>query len=460
MAGPSVEQVNQEILRPLVRTSWRYYLTAGILGSIVLAAFFAFLYQVNSGIGVSGLDRPVFWGFYITNFVFWIGISHAGTLISAILRLTHAGWRRPVTRCAEAITVFALMIGASFPIIHLGRPYLFFWLLPYPSVRGIWPNFHSPLLWDAFAITTYLTGSTIFLYLPTIPDFALVRDKARGRRKKIYHVLSLGWKGTPRQWHRLEMAMRIMAVVILPVAVSVHTIVSWDFAMPPVPMWHSTAFGPYFVAGAIFSGIAALIIAMALLRKAFHLEQYLTPFHFDKLGKLLLLMSLVWGYFIVAERMTVWYGNESSEMAVYSSSAQGQFTHLFWIMVFCNLLIPFFILSIKNFRTITGTVIASITVVIGMWLERFLIIVPSLERKYLPFTWGAYRPSWVEITITAGTFAAMALLYMIFSKLVPIISVWELKLGLRQEGQSPRSALAPAKPSPIIAQPGLAAPGE
>lgn len=460
MAGPSVEQVNQEILRPLVRTSWRYYLTAGILGSIVLAAFFAFLYQVNSGIGVSGLDRPVFWGFYITNFVFWIGISHAGTLISAILRLTHAGWRRPVTRCAEAITVFALMIGASFPIIHLGRPYLFFWLLPYPSVRGIWPNFHSPLLWDAFAITTYLTGSTIFLYLPTIPDFALVRDKARGWRRKAYHVLSLGWKGTPRQWHRLEMAMRIMAVVILPVAVSVHTIVSWDFAMPPVPMWHSTAFGPYFVAGAIFSGIAALIIAMALLRKAYHLEQYLTPFHFDKLGKLLLLMSLVWGYFIVAERMTVWYGNESSEMAVYSSSAQGRFTHLFWIMVFCNLLIPFFILSIKSFRTITGTVIASITVVIGMWLERFLIIVPSLERKYLPFTWGSYRPSWIEITITAGTFAAMALFYMIFSKLVPIISVWELKLGLRHDEQLPQPAMAPAKPLPATAQPGLAAPGE
>ncbi len=460
MVAPSVEQLNQEILRPLARTSWRYYLTAGILGAIVIAAIAAFIYQVYAGIGVSGLNRPVFWGFYITDFVFWIGISHAGTLISAILRLTHAGWRRPVTRCAEAITVFALLIGASFPIIHLGRPYLFFWLLPYPSERGIWPNFHSPLLWDAFAITTYLTGSTIFLYLPTIPDFALVRDKARGWRKKIYHVLSLGWKGTPRQWHRLEMAMRIMAVVILPVAVSVHTIVSWDFAMPPVPMWHSTAFGPYFVAGAIFSGIAALIIAMAVLRKAFHLEQYLTPFHFDKLGKLLLLMSLVWGYFIVAERMTVWYGNESPEMAVYWSSAQGRFTHLFWFMVFCNLLVPFFILSIKHFRTITGTVIASITVVIGMWLERFLIIVPSLERKYLPYTWGSYRPTWVEITITAGTFAAMALLYMIFSKLVPIISIWELKLGMRDDGSSPQPALEPATPSRIVAEPGFAAPGK
>ncbi len=459
MPVPSVEQLNEDILRPLVRTSWRYYLAVGILGSIVLAAVAAFLHQVYSGIGVSGLNEPVFWGFYITNFVFWIGISHAGTLISAILRLTHAEWRRPVTRCAEAITVFALMIGAAFPIIHLGRPYLFFWLLPYPSERGIWPNFHSPLIWDAFAITTYLTGSTIFLYLPTIPDFALLRDKAKGWRRRLYRPLSLGWTGTPRQWHRLEMAMRIMAVVILPVAVSVHTIVSWDFAMPPVPMWHSTAFGPYFVAGAIFSGIAALIIAMAFLRKAFHLEEYLTPFHFDKLGKLLLLMSLIWAYFIVAERLTIWYGNDSPEMAVYWSSSQGRFTHLFWFMVFCNLLVPFSILSIKRFRTITGTVIASTTVVIGMWIERFLIIVPSLERKYLPYTWGSYRPSWVEITITAGTFAAMALLYMLFSKFVPIISIWEMKLGMRQEANSPQPIPVETRLPQIVAETNFPASG-
>lgn len=451
MAAHSPEKLNEDVLRPLVRTSWRFYLTGGILASIVLAALAAFIYQVYTGIGVSGLDRPVFWGFYITNFVFWIGISHAGTLISAILRLTDARWRRPVTRCAEAITVFALLIGGMFPIIHLGRPYLFFWLFPYPSERGIWPNFHSPLLWDAFAISTYLTGSSIFLYLPTIPDFALVRDKAQGWRKKFYGFLSLGWTGTPKQWHRLEMAMRIMAVVILPVAVSVHTIVSWDFAMAPVPMWHSTVFGPYFVAGAIFSGIAALIIAMAILRKAFHLEEYLTPFHFDKLGKLLLMMSLVWAYFIIAERLTVWYGNESPEMAVYWSTQQGRFTHLFWFMVICNLAVPFLILSIKQFRnTITGPVIASTTVVIGMWIERFLIIVPPLERKYLPYSWGTYRPSWVEITITAGTFAAMALLYMIFSKLVPIISVWEMKLGWQQEGEVPRAVPSQA-PLPQLA---------
>jgi Ni/Fe-hydrogenase subunit HybB-like protein len=427
MAQKTPEQINDDLLRPLSGVSGRYLLAVAFLAGIVVAALAAFGFQVYDGIGVSGLDRPVFWGFYITNFVFWIGLSHAGTLISAILRLANATWRRPVTRCAEVITVFALSIGAAFPIIHLGRPWLAFWLMPYPSERGIWPNIRSPLLWDFFAITTYLISSVTFLLLPMIPDLALVRDRASGRKKKIYGALALGWSGTPKQWHRLESAMHIMAVAVIPVAVSVHSIVSWDFAMAPVPMWHSTIFAPYFVAGAIFSGIAALILAMAFLRKFLHLEEYLLRIHFENLGKLLLVMSLLWVYFVFAERLTGWYGNESSEMAVFWLTQRGSFAPLFWTMIFCNFLIPFPILAIKKFRTITGTAIASTTVVIGMWLERFLIIVPSLSHKYLAYSWGTYRPSWVEITITAGTFAAMALLYMLFSKVVPIISVWELK---------------------------------
>jgi Ni/Fe-hydrogenase subunit HybB-like protein len=384
---------------------------------------------VYAGIGVAGIRRPVFWGFYITNFVFWIGLSHAGTLISAILRLANATWRRPVTRCAEVITVFALSIGATFPIIHLGRPWLAFWLFPYPSERGIWPNIRSPLLWDFFAINTYLLGSVTFLVLPMIPDMALIRDRATGLRKKIYGIVALGWRGTPKQWHRLESAMQIMAVAVIPVAVSVHSIVSWDFAMAPVPAWHSTIFAPYFVCGAIFSGIAALIIAMALLRKFLHLEEYLLRMHFENLGKLLLVMSLLWFYFVFAERLTVWYGNDPSEMTVFWVTQTGSFSPLFWLMVVCNFIIPFPILAIKKLRTITGCVIASIGVVIGMWLERYLIIVPSLSHKYLPYSFGTYRPTWVEITITAGTFAAMALLYMLFAKTVPIISIWELKSG-------------------------------
>jgi molybdopterin-containing oxidoreductase family membrane subunit len=288
------------------------------------------------------------------------------------------------------------------------------------------------LLWDFFAINTYLISSVTFLLLPIVPDMALVRDRATGLKKQVYTALALGWTGTPKQWHRLETAMHIMAIAVIPVAVSVHSIVSWDFAMAPVPMWHSTIFAPYFVCGAIFSGIAALILAMALLRKFLNLEEYLLPIHFENLGKLLLVMSLLWFYFVFAERLTTWYGNGSGEMAVFWTTQHGSYSQLFWAMIFCNFLIPVPILAIRKLRTITGCAIASFTVVVGMWLERFLIIVPSLSHKYLTYSWGTYRPTWVEITITAGTFCAMALLYMIFSKVVPIVSVWELKAGLHQ----------------------------
>lgn len=429
------EQINEDLLRPLSGVSPRYLTILACLAAIVAGAFYAFSWQVYDGIGVAGIRRPVFWGFYITNFVFWIGLSHAGTLISAILRLCNATWRRPVTRCAEVITVFALSIGATFPVIHLGRPWVAFWLFPYPNERGIWPNIRSPLLWDFFAINTYLLGSVTFLLLPMLPDMALIRDRTTGMKHRIYKFFALGWTGTPLQWHRLEKAMQIMAIAVIPVAVSVHSIVSWDFAMADVPMWHSTIFAPYFVAGAIFSGIAALIIAMACLRKFLHLEEYLLPIHFENLGKLLLVMSLLWFYFVFSERLTAWYGNESAEMTVFWLTQTGKYSPLFWTMVVCNFIIPFPILAIKKFRTITGTVIASIGVVIGMWLERFLIIVPSLSEKYLPYSWSTttYRPTWVELTITAGTFAGMVMLYMIFSKVVPIISVWELKWGQHVE---------------------------
>ncbi len=429
MSEASARKLSDDLLRPLLQTTWRFYVLVAFLGGIVLMGLGTWAYQMFNGFGVTGINNPIFWAFYITNFVFWIGISHAGTLISAILRLVNAGWRRPVTRCAEVITAFALMIGALFPIIHLGRPWLFFWLMPYPSSRLIWPNFRSPLVWDFFAITTYLTGSVLFLVLPMIPDFALVRDRTTGRRHKIYGALALGWQGTPKQWHRLESAMSIMAIAIIPVAVSVHTIVSFDFSMAPVPMWHSTMFGPYFVAGAIFSGIAGLIIAMAALRKFLHIEEYLHPVHFQNLGKLLLMMSLLWGYFVFAERLTVWYGNESAEIAVLRATQKGSFAPLYWTMVVVNFVIPVTILSIKKLRTITGCVIASCGVLVGMWLERFLIVVPSLGHKYLPYSWGTYRPRPVEIMITISTFAAMTLLYVLFSKFVPIISIWEMKAG-------------------------------
>jgi molybdopterin-containing oxidoreductase family membrane subunit len=422
-------RLTDELLRPLQRTSWRFYLLVTVLASIVAIGLGAWMTQAYTGFGVTGLNNPVYWGFYVTNFVFWIGISHAGTLISAILRLVNARWRRPVTRSAEAITVFALMIGAMFPIIHLGRPWLFFWLMPYPNERMIWPNFRSPLVWDFFAITTYLIGSTLFLVLPMIPDFALIRDRSAGLRRRVYGLLALNWQGTAKQWHRLESAMQIMAIAILPVAISVHTIVSFDFSMAVVPMWHSTIFGPYFVAGAIFSGIAALIIAMALLRRFLRLEQHLHPVHFENLGKLLLMMSLLWSYFVFAERLTVWYGNNPEEMSAFWATQRDRYAPLYWTMVVCNLVIPFVLLSIKRLRTITGCVVASIGVLIGMWLERFLIIVPSLSHKALPYSWGTYQPQPIEIVVTVSTFAAMALLYTLFAKFVPVISIWEMKVG-------------------------------
>jgi len=424
-----VNPLVDDLLRPLFHTSAKFYVVAGLLATVVLCGGAAWAYQIWNGIGVVGKRWPVMWALYITNFVFWIGISHAGTLISAILRLVNARWRRPVTRSAEVITVFALMIGGLFPIIHLGRPWLFFWLAPYPSARDIWPNFRSPLVWDFFAINTYLTGSLLFLYLPMIPDVALIRDRTSGWRRRVYGVLAVGWQGTPKQWHRLEAGMQIMAIAIVPIAVSVHTIVSFDFAMTTVPMWHSTIFGPYFVAGAIFSGIGALIIAMALLRRFLHLEEYLHRVHFENLGKLLLMMSLIWTYFVFAERLTVWYGNEPSEMAAFWATQRGRYAPLYWTMVVCNFVIPLVILSQQRLRTITGCVIASIAVVIGMWLERFLIIVPSLAHQQLPYSWGTYTPTPVEITITVATFAAMALFYMLFAKFIPIISIWEMKVG-------------------------------
>jgi molybdopterin-containing oxidoreductase family membrane subunit len=402
-----------------------YFAAVAVCGAVVLWAVLAWAYQIRTGIGVAGIQRPVFWAFYIVNFVFWIGISHAGTLISAILRLTGAGWRKPVTRAAEAITVFALMIGGLFPLIHLGRVWLFYWLIPYPNERLLWPNFRSPLLWDLTAIFTYVSGSVVYLYLPLIPDLAAVADHSRGLKRRIYRALSLNWTGSDREWHALERAMKLMAGVILAVAVSVHTVVSWDFAMALTPTWHSTIFGPYFVAGAIFSGIAALVLVLGALRRFMRLEAYLRPLHFDQLGKLLLLMCLVWSYFTAAEHLTVWYGKQPAEYAVLEARIYGRFAPYFWAMVGLNLGVPFVLLGIRRLRNIQTVMVSGAAVLIGMWLERYLIVVNTLSYPRLASAWGRYAPTWVEISITAGTFAAMALAYLVFVKLFPIIAIWE-----------------------------------
>lgn len=421
----TADAVREMLMRPLWRISGPWLAAVLVCLAVVGAAGYAWSVQLSEGMGVSGLRRPTYWGLYIVNFVFWVGISHAGTLISAILRLTDAAWRRPVTRVAEAITLFSLMIAGLFPVIHLGRAWLFYWLIPYPNDRLLWPNFRSPLFWDMTAIMTYVSASALFLYLPMIPDFAMLAERSTGFKSSVYRALSLGWIGDDRQWHALERAMKIFAGVILAVAISVHSVVAFDFAMGIAPMWHSTIFAPYFVAGAIFSGIAALILVMAALRRTLRLDAFLHWKHFNNLGKLLLTMCVVWLYFTASEYLTAWYGNHHAEMAVFNKKVSGEYAPWFWTMVVCNFFVPFILIGVKKLRNIPTLCVSSVCILLGMWIERFLIVVPTLETPHLAAASGRYDPSWVELTITAGTFAAMILLYLLFSKLVPIIAVWE-----------------------------------
>ncbi|MBI3893056.1 MAG: polysulfide reductase NrfD [Candidatus Wallbacteria bacterium] len=357
----------------------------------------------------------------MTNFVFFIGISHAGTLISAILRLVKAEWRRSITRCAEVITVMVLVFGLANVLADLGRPDRAFNVL-------LHPHFRSPLLWDACSISCYLTGSIIYLFLPLIPDIALLRDMGV-RPRWFYRLLALGWSGSPRQHHLLERCIGFMAVIIIPIAVSVHTVVSWVFAMTIQPFWHSTIFGPYFVAGAIFSGIAALIISMAILRRVYSLQDYLRPVHFNNLGLLLLVMTLFWFYFTFGEYLTAFYGGEPSHMVVFWAKVTGPYAIYFWTMVVCCFVIPMTLLCRAATRTISGTVIASTTVIVGMWLERYTIVVPTLVNPRLPAGEVSYVPSWVEWSYLAGCTAMFILLYMVFTKFFPIVSIWEIREG-------------------------------
>ncbi len=417
-----MESSDDRLFQPIEKTTPRFWWFAASLLAIGLWGFYAWLWQLRRGLSVTGLNVPVYWGLYITNFVFFIGISHAGTLISAILRLAHAEWRRSITRAAEVITVLVLFFGMGCVILDLGRP---------DRVMNVirFGNFTSPLLWDVTSVACYLTASTIYLFLPLIPDIAILRDRMPSRRW-FYRPLALGWTGSPRQQRLLNIAIAVMAVIVIPIAVSVHTVVSWVFAMTVQPMWHSTIFGPYFVVGAIFSGIAAIIIAMAIIRRAYHLEAYLKPIHFNNLGILLLVMTLLWFYFTFAEFLTTYYGAEPTHMVVFLSKTEGKFAFLFWTMVVCCFVIPFTFLANRRTRTtVWGTVVASIAVEIGMWLERFLIVVPSLSNPRLPMTAAQYVPSWVEWSLFAAFVSLFILLYAVFSKLFPIVSIWEIREG-------------------------------
>jgi Ni/Fe-hydrogenase subunit HybB-like protein len=423
----SAGRMNDEMLSSLRPPTLRWYALAFLLGAVVAWGMYAFSYMVATDMSCTGLGRPVMWGIFIVNFVFWIGLSHSGTMVSAILRLSQANWRRPILRAAEAMTVFCITVGGLFPLIHLGRNWLFFYLLPYPNQRGMWPNFRSPLLWDAMAITTYVIGSTLFLYLGMLPDLAVARDRSKGWRRTLYALLAMGWRGTAREWVIYHQASTLMAALIIPVAVSVHSIVAWDFGVTVVPGWHSTIFPPYFVIGAILSGVAAVITLMIIIRKTFHLEEYLTPLHFDNMGKLLLVISLLWSYAYFVEVQTTWYAHEPIEWVVFSFMA-GKYTPALLVMLLGNSLLPITGLCFKRIRRSTGAMLViSLLINVGMFIERFLIIVPSLSHKNMPFVWGTYFPSWVELSITVAAFAGFALLYTIFAKLFPMVALSDVR---------------------------------
>jgi Ni/Fe-hydrogenase subunit HybB-like protein len=421
MNNSQILDEDEVLFKPIYHSGKGFYVLGAALLAVLLFGVAMYVRQLIYGLGETGMNQPVTWGFYIISFVFFIGISHAGTLISAILRLSKAEWRRPITRMAEVITGIVLVIGGLHPIIDLGRPDRIMHIFE----RG---RLQSPLLWDLTSITAYFTASTIYLYLPLIPDIALLRDRG-GRFHKLYKILAWGYDGTEKQKHVLEKAISILMVMVIPIAISVHTVISWIFSMTLQPGWHSTIFGPYFVVGAIFSGIAALIIVMIAFRKAFHFEDYLKEIHFNYLGTLLLVMSLLWFYFTFAEYLTTFYGHEPVEMRVFLYKFVGDYAPYFWLMVVCNFIIPVVFLSNKKLKTIPGLLIASIAVTIGMWLERLIVVVPSLANPRLPFPTGIYIPSLTEISLFAAAAAAFVLGFMAFSKLFPLISIWEIKEG-------------------------------
>jgi molybdopterin-containing oxidoreductase family membrane subunit len=391
-------------------------------------------FMINRGLGVSGLNRPVMWGFMITNFVFWIGISHAGVMLSAILRLSKAEWRRPATRAAEVLTVFSLMTAMLMPLIHTGRPWrIAYWVFPYDFARGIWPGVRSALVWDPSAVFTYLTSSILFVFIALVPDLAVLRDRTTGIIHQIYSVLSLGWQGNARQWKLQAIAGVLLSALILPVFVSVHSIVSWDFGMAmSVKTWHSSIFAPYFVIGAVHSGVSAVVFVMIILRWIYGWQDYIRKEHIDALGRLLIVVATGWFYFLVMEIVFSFYGREADEVAV----REMQFTQPpwnLWMFFFVGLtyFLPMAIwLKRETRRNLWLMAISAVSVNIGMWLERFLIIVPGLAQKQVfSFNWYTYAPSPIEITIITGTFALVSLLILLFSRVFPLIPLFDVKEG-------------------------------
>jgi molybdopterin-containing oxidoreductase family membrane subunit len=410
------------------RTPKWWWIAFGISFPTMGMCFVMIIYLVTTGVGVWGLNHPVAWAWDITNFVFWIGIGHAGTLISAILFLLRQRWRTSINRAAEAMTIFAVVCAGIFPLIHLGRAWLAWWLLPIPTSNSVWPQFRSPLEWDVFAIGTYFTVSVLFWYMGLIPDLAVMRDRATSKvRQIIYGLFALGWRGSNRHWSHYEKAYLLLAGLSTPLVLSVHSIVSFDFAVSQLPGWHSTIFPPYFVAGAIFSGFGVVLALMVPLRTLCHLEDIVTVRHVELMGKLVLATGSIVGYAYGMEFCIAWYSGNPYELAAFKYRATGPYWWAFWIMIACNVIAPQ-LFWFKKIRThMVAVFIISIVINIGMWFERFVIIATTLAREFMPSNWGYFSPTYVDILTFVGTIGLFLTLFLLFMRFLPMIAICEVK---------------------------------
>ncbi len=443
--GHTFRSINDKIASIVLRrkTGKRWYLSFLFSGALLTIFLIAVIWLLCIGVGIWGINIPVAWGFAITTFVWWIGIGHAGTLISAILLLMHQKWRTSINRLAEAMTIFAVMCAGLFPLLHLGRPWFFYWLLPYPDTMGLWPQFRSALVWDVFAVSTYFLVSLLFWYMGMIPDLGTLRDRARSRLARIsYGILAMGWRNSARHWQRYEMAYLLLGGLATPLVVSVHSVVSSDFAISLMPGWHETVFPPYFVAGAIFSGFAMVLLLAIPLRKVYGLEDFITINHLNVMGKMLLATSLVTSYGYLSEQFMAWYGGEEAEQYLYFNRLVGfgQYAVISWLTFFCNTVVPQVLWIRPLRRSPLALSIVSLLVLIGMWFERYMIITTSLHRDYLPSSWGMFRPTVWDFLTFFGSIGLFLALFLLFIRLLPMISISELQAELpgthaREEGR-------------------------
>ena len=413
-----------------------WYIAISISGAMTLMLVGMLSYEVFTGVGVWGNNSPVYWGWPITNFVFWVGIGHAGTLISAILFLFRQRWRTSINRFAEAMTLFAVCCAGIFPVFHVGRVWRAYWLLPLPNSMDMWPNFRSPLLWDVFAVSTYATVSALFWYVGLIPDLATMRDRAKTFwKKRVFGFFSLGWRGSNRHWRHYEKAYLLLAGLSTPLVLSVHSIVSFDFAVSVIPGWHTTIFPPYFVAGAVFSGFAMVVTLLIIVRWVFSLQHLITMDHFEKMNKIIVATGTIVGYAYGIEFFMAWYSGNPYEQFVFLNRAMGPYAWAYWTMISCNVLFPQLFWFKRIRRSIPIMFAISIVVNIGMWFERFVIISTSLHRDYLPSSWGYFSPTIVDVLTFAGTFGLFLTLILLFVRFLPIIAISEVKGAL--EGEVP-----------------------